>query len=160
LVKVYRCSIREETQGSGTRHGADENAGYRVYLLEKQNAAWKGAGRERRTPSLALFEGGGRSRPMWPLRGRLEVTRAGDVLPPHPGAGVSFFVGPLSSSEREDRVLDVPDVLHHGYPEVVTLPATGGEPEVDDHEPGEREEHEHRDGVGKEAWGGPAGEDE
>ena len=52
-------------------------------------------------------------------------------------------VGPLSP-EREDRVLDVPDVLHHGYLELVALPATGGEPEADDHEPGEREED--RDG--------------
>ena len=62
-------------------------------------------------------------------------------------------------SEREDRVLDVPDVLHHRYPEVVALPATGGEPEVDDREPGEREEHQHRDHVGEEAGGGATGED-
>ena len=75
------------------------------------------------------------------------------------GAAVSFFVGPLSSSEREDGVLDVPDVLHHGYPEVVALPATGGEPEVDDDLPGEPAEHQHRDRVGEEAGGGAAGED-
>ncbi len=57
-------------------------------------------------------------------------------------------------SQREDRVLDVPDVLHHGYPEVVAFPATRREPEVDDREPGERDEHQHRDGVGEEAGGG------
>jgi hypothetical protein len=74
------------------------------------------------------------------------------------GAAASFFVGPLSSSEREDRVLDVPDILHHRYPEMVALPATGGEPEVDDREPGERKQHQHRDGVGEEAGGGTAGE--
>ena len=75
------------------------------------------------------------------------------------GAAASFYVGPLSSSEREDGVLDVPDILHHGYPEVVALPAARGEPEVDDREPGEREEHRHRDRVGEEAGGGVAGED-
>ena len=47
--------------------------------------------------------------------------------------------------EREDRRLDV---LRHGYPEVVALPAAGGEPEVDDELPGEGEEHQHRDGAG------------
>ena len=57
-------------------------------------------------------------------------------------------------SEREDRILDVPDVLHHGYPEVVALPAAGGEPEVDDEFPGKREEHHHRDRIGEEAGGG------
>jgi hypothetical protein len=76
------------------------------------------------------------------------------------GAAVSFFVGPLSSSEREDGVLDVPDVLHHGYPEVVALPASDdAEPEVDDEFPGEPAEHQHRDRVGEEAGGGAAGED-
>ena len=63
-------------------------------------------------------------------------------------------------SQREDRVLDVPDILHHRYPEVVALPAAGGEPEVDDREPGEREEHQHRDGVGEEAGGGTFCEDD
>lgn len=62
-------------------------------------------------------------------------------------------------SEREDRVLNVPDVFHHGYPEVVALPAAGGELEVDDDLPGEREEYHHRDRVGEEAGGGSAGED-
>ena len=61
--------------------------------------------------------------------------------------------------EREDRILDVPDVLHHGYPEVVALPAGSGESEVDDEFPGEGEEHHHRDGVGEEAGGGSAGEE-
>ncbi len=54
-------------------------------------------------------------------------------------------------SQREDRVLDVPDVLHHRYPEVVPLPAESGEPEVDDGFPGKREEHQHRDCTGEEA---------
>ena len=40
-------------------------------------------------------------------------------------------------------------MLYHGYPEVVALPAPRREPEVDDREPGEREEHQHRDGVGE-----------
>jgi len=44
-------------------------------------------------------------------------------------------------SQREDRVLDVPDVFHHGYPEVVAFPAAGCEPEVYDEFPGEGEEH-------------------
>jgi hypothetical protein len=67
-----------------------------------------------------------------------------------------FGLPPL---EREDRVLDVPDVLHHRYPEVVALPAVRGEPEVDDREPGEREEHQDRDCIGEEAGGGAVGED-
>ncbi len=62
-------------------------------------------------------------------------------------------------SEREDRVLDVPEVLHHRYPEVVPLPAAGGEPEVDDDLPGEWKEHQHRDGAGEEAGGGAFCED-
>jgi hypothetical protein len=74
------------------------------------------------------------------------------------GGAVSFFVGP-SPSQREDRVLDVPNILHHRYPEVVALPAARREPEVDDEFPGEGEEHQHRDGVGEKAGGGAAGED-
>ena len=110
-------------------------------------------------PSLAAFERGRPHPADVAVEGPPGGYPGGERLPPHPGAGVSFFVGPLSSSEREDRVLDVPDVLHHGYPEVVALPAARGEPEVDDREPGERKQHRHRDGVGEEAGGGAAGED-
>ena len=53
--------------------------------------------------------------------------------------------------QREDRVLDVPEMLHHRYPEVVAFPAARCEPEVDDGLPGEREEDQHRDGAGEEA---------
>jgi hypothetical protein len=42
---------------------------------------------------------------------------------------------------------------------VVALPAARGEPEVDDREPGKREEHQDRNRVGEEAGGGTAGED-
>ena len=42
---------------------------------------------------------------------------------------------------------------------MVALPAAGGEPEVDDREPGKREEHQDRNRVGEEAGGGTAGED-
>ena len=42
---------------------------------------------------------------------------------------------------------------------MVALPATGGEPEIDDQEPGKPAEHQDRDRIGEEAGGGPAGED-
>jgi len=42
---------------------------------------------------------------------------------------------------------------------VVALPATGGEPEVDDEFPGEPAEHQYRDRVGEEAGGGAVCED-
>ena len=42
---------------------------------------------------------------------------------------------------------------------MVAFPAAGCEPEVDDEFPGEREEHQHRDGIGEEAGGSAFGED-
>ena len=116
-------------------------------------------GPERRAQQSGLFPCGGvfpsrHQLPVFPVPGKVALP-----LPPRSSSARSPRTPGPPPSEREDGVLDVPDILHHRYPEVVALPAAGGEPEVDDREPGERKEHQDRDRVGEEAGGGTVGED-
>ena len=77
--------------------------------------------------------------------------------------GILSVLSPVSQTgifyHQNDRVLDIPDILHHRYPEVISLPTARCEPEIDDEFPRKREEDQPRDSVGEEAGGSSAGED-